>query len=531
MVPVLVQDKNGNHIGGLSTNDFVLQEEGKPQKIAIFEEVRPENGLIERQRASDAQEFNNQVAVSPATRRLTVIALDAGSSGVVDQRRARDAMLKYLSQTVKSSTPTAVVLFSWNGIRLVHDFSSQPDNLRAALTGLEPVISGKDSGPAFEHFKLVPYGAPTDGSLDRQPSTVTNEQIATLELLKFSRDPDGIYRQFDREKGISSTLENFAHLARSLAGIPGRKEVIWVTAAFPYSITNPEETDSGDYSLAYKRTFQLLNEANVAVYPVDVRGLLVQVFGDISTCNTCGKSLTRGMVSTELISTPNLALTDRAADIATLESFARMTGGKAFYNRNDVDKSMDAANRDASGYYMLGYYSGSVPAKAEWRRLKVRSTQDALRLRARSGYFALPDAEAAGDPDLEIKQAALSQVQYTALPISVKILETTDKGDQKVIKARITVPPNTISIDESQNGRVLVEFVGVARDTKGEVKGNFSQTFRGNLKPEDLPRFNAAGVNYNNAFELSPGEYSLRFVVRDGVSGRIGSVIVPVTAR
>jgi VWFA-related protein len=531
MVPVLVQDKDGQHVGGLKAEDFVVQEEGRAQKIAVFEEVKPEEGLVQRP-AAEVQEFTNQVAAQ-TTRRLTIIALDAGSSGVADQRRARDAMLRYLAATAKSDAPMALVFFSRAGIRVIHDFSTDPERLRAALVRLEPTISGKDSGPAPDHLKLVPFGAPTDGSvLTSATSKFTmNTSDALGELFKFSRDPDGIYKQFDRDTGISSTLENFANVAHGFAGIPGRKELIWITAAFPFSITNPDESDSRDFSVAYKRTFQLLNDANIAVYPVDIRGLLVQVFGDISVCTTCGRSLSSGMQNAELIANPNVGITESTANIATLESFASMTGGKAFYNRNDIDKSMQAANRDAAGYYMLGYYRISAPAKAEWRKLKVKSIRDGTKVRARSGYFALPDAESVGDAKTELQQAALSQVQYTALPVMVKIQGITENGANKVVKARISVPPNTVTIDGSQGNRVLVDFVGLARDIKGDMKGSFSQTFRGNLKPEDVSRFDAAGLNYGNQFELPSGEYSLKFVVRDGVSGRIGSVIVPISVQ
>lgn len=520
-VPVIVQDKNGVHVSGLKAEDFTLQGDGKDQKIAIFEEVKPGEGLFEK-KATAGQEFSNELTTL-ATRRLTIIALDAGSSGVTDQRRARDAMLKYLTGT-NIDSPTALVTFTRNGIHVIHDFSSDPRILQVAIEKLKVQMGEKENKTPPDHIKNIPgAGTMSEDELKTNPATAYYVE----DLTKFALDPDGMYKQFDRENGIRSTLENFEHLARVFRGLPGRKEVIWVTAAFPYAINDPDESESTNYSVAYKRAFDLLNDANIAVYPVDIRGLLIQLFPDISVCSTCG-GMMRGMPGAQIASATRMdGLTERTADIATLESFAKMTGGKAFYNRNDIDRSLDAASKDAAGYYMLGYYDNSpASAKSGWKKIKVKAKPDGLKIRARSGYFSLPDS--AVDKETEMRRAALSNVQYTGLPITARILSIDQVGAKKRVKVGITVDSSAITIDEAANNRVAIDFMGIARTAKGEPSWTFTQPFQGNLKTDDVARFRATPMQYGNFFELNPGEYSLRVIVRDSLSGRIGTVIAPV---
>jgi VWFA-related protein len=480
--------------------------------------VKPGEGLFQK-KMTVGQEFSNELS-SLATRRLTIIALDSGSSGVTDQRRARDAMLKYLAGT-QIESPTALITFTRNGIHVIHDFSADPKVLEAAIGKLKVQMGWNDDKAPPDHRKLL------QGTTSEDALTDTAAKYAVADLTKFALDPDGMYKQFDRENGIRSTLENFEQLARVFRGLPGRKEVIWVTAAFPYAINDPDESESMNYSVAYKRTFDLLNDANIAVYPVDIRGLLIQLFPDISVCSTCG-GMMRGMPGAEIAAASRVeGLTERTADIATLESFAKMTGGKAFYNRNDIDRSMEAATKDAAGYYMLGYYDNSpASAKSGWKKIKVKAKPDGLKLRARSGYFNLPDN--AIDKEIEMRRAALSNIQYTGLPITARILSIDQVGAKKRVKVGITVDSSAITIDETANNRVAIDFMGIARTAKGEPSWTFTQTFQGNLKTEDVARFRATPMQYGNFFELNPGEYSLRVIVRDSLSGRIGTVIAPV---
>jgi hypothetical protein len=217
---------------------------------------------------------------------------------------------------------------------------------------------------------------------------------------------------------------------------------------------------------------------------------------------------------------------------ATFQTFASMTGGRAYYNSNDLVKGFRDAVNDSSEYYMLGYYLDHSNTKSGWRKLSVKVNRDHIEVRARDGFFvtnATVDPESTRNND--ITSALQSPLDYTSLSLLAHWSKTepaADPGKKRAIY-QIHVSPDASVINEADNNHVVLDFVAQALLPDGKAAGQpVGQKVDVHLTADKLKVIRNQGVLYNGALELPPGEYTVRFVVRDDLSGRTGSVSGPL---
>lgn len=506
LVPVVVKDKSGRFVGGLTVDDFTILENGQPQRISTLEEVKPSVGTVQRPRVAPG-EYTNVVTAGSAPRRLTIIALDLVNTPFLDQARAREQLLKYLAGQVDANNLTALVVIKPKGIQVVHDFTGDPRALVAALK----TVQGK--------LHLTEATVITSERTDEIIAQAAADAGLTNQLMQFAAGGDfGAYRQ---GAAVATTLEAFQHIAQAFAGVPGRKSLLWATGSFPFNIDDGGGLAGGSQTYAlYERTMQMLSGSNIAVYPVDVRGLMTVGLPDSTVAFTSrGAQLPAGGIA---------AATRAQADtLTTLEVFAAMTGGKAFYNRNDLDASFKEASEDSAAYYMLGYYLDKKNTKPGWRKLKVKVAREDVRVRARTGFFL---DQSTVDPsltrELDLAVALMSPLDYTAVPMTVRWTQVEGKGGKKKVGFEIELPANAATLDGENH--MSLEFMAQAKTGDGKSAANFGQRREYRLKAEQAEQIRGSGITYSNAIEVSPGDYAVRFVVRDNISGKTGSVLAPL---
>jgi hypothetical protein len=308
-----------------------------------------------------------------------------------------------------------------------------------------------------------------------------------------------------------------------LSGVPGRKSLIWATGGFPFSMDSPATVPGGYLSLLYERTMLALSEAEISVYPVDIRGLT-----NNSMFAEGGRS---GSVSG---STASRQLTNRGwlqqSKFDTLNEFADMTGGKAFYNTNDLSGSFQRAADDGSSYYMLGYYLDTHNTKPGWRSLKVKTGRKDFEVRARSGFFV---TNSTMNPllsrNVDMSNALHSPVEGTGVPVTVQWLSVADAGDKKKALFLAHMPAGSLSFDPAGRDQLNFDFAALAYDKNGKEAGEASLSFTRPVPQDQLASVRANGIDFRNALQLTPGKYTVRFVVRDNVTGKVGSVTAPLT--
>ncbi len=212
-----------------------------------------------------------------------------------------------------------------------------------------------------------------------------------------------------------------------------------------------------------------------------------------------------------------------------MTTFAEMTGGRAFYNTNDLTAAFKRAVDDSSSYYLLGYYADTRDTRPGWRKLQVQLPKNKnVEVRARTGLFF---TNAGIDPQLthnaDIEFALSSPFDSTGIQVTMQWQPPTTDGDKKKVGFALRLPATNV-IDEGDKNRFDVDFIAQATKS-GKPAGQAGQTVKGIVPASALDKIKAEGIFYRNALELPPGDYRVRFVVRDNLSGRIGSVSVPLT--
>ncbi|MGD0758063.1 MAG: VWA domain-containing protein [Candidatus Sulfotelmatobacter sp.] len=534
LVPTLVTDKSGNHISGLKQEDFTVLENGAEQKIATFEEITSDPHRLSRPK--NPNEFNNALAGGASARRVTLIVLDLINTPFLDQANARKELLKYLTQSVDQREPTGLYTLTRSGVQVVHDFTSDPRILVAALH----VVRGDsyemvDSDETTEAITGTASpdgnsGAPSGASSKSSGSSKGNSQAAVQgeaqKLQSMMEDSELNFKSFEQRLAITYTLDGLQTVAQALAGVPGRKSLIWASGGFPFNVSDntmqlaPAGRDTlADVLPLYERTWQLLNDAEISLYPVDVKGLQVVSMPSASLRNP-GKNYSRHMQNRQF---------DTQSSFLT---FASMTGGRAYFGSNDLEKGFREAVNDSAEYYMLGYYIDRAQTKPGWRKLTVKANREHVEVRARSGFFvtnATIDPESGRNND--ISSALQSPLDYTSLALVARWnkIEPGKEPGKKHVTYEMRLAPDAGVINDADNNHVALDFVAMAKTPEGKaVDHPIGQKVDIHLTPERLSAIRQQGLVYRDALDLAPGEYTVRFVVRDDLSGRTGSVAAPL---
>jgi VWFA-related protein len=529
LIPTVVTDKSGNHITGLKKEDFTVLENGAEQKVTTFEEVSSTPNTFTRPDVPN--EFSNSVAADPSSRRITLIVLDFINTRFADQATAREELLKYLTQSVDVREPTALYTLDRTGIHVIHDFTTDPRILVAALHEVngDPdqfVDSPNDSAGS------AGGGSSGGGSHGWNAGHISKDSVhkEASSLQGLMQEAQANFRSFEQRLAIEYTLEAMQQVAQALGGYPGRKSLIWTSGGFPFTVSGsmgiaPAGRDTlADVLPMYERTWDLLNNAQISLYPVDVKGL--RMVGIPSAATSGGSSMRNPSKSFS-------HATSRQMDTqATFQTFASMTGGRAYYNSNDLVKGFRDAVNDSSEYYMIGYYLDQSNTKSGWRKLAVKVNRDHSEVRARTGFFvtnATVDPESTRNAD--ISSALQSPLDYTSLPLLAHWSKTEpapDPGKKRAIY-QMHLSPNAGVVNEGDNNHVVLDFVAQAIAADGKPAGQpVGQKVDVHLTADRLKVIRDQGVLYNGALELPPGEYTVRFVVRDDLSGRTGSVSGPL---
>ena len=509
-VPVVVTDKAGSHIHGLTKDDFQVLENGKEQKLATFEELTATNSKLPAVALKPGQ-FGNLSLSDQQPRTVTVIALDTVNTPFLDQTYGRRQLVKYLASSVEPGQVLALMIITSHGLRIVQGLTGDSEHLLQVL---------KKVTGAMPDMQSVDIDAQADAAAGDTPDIPSISTDPTAAIDAFVERGDAIYAQFQQQNAIETTLNSFQAIAWSLSGIPGRKALIWATGGFPFAIGSPDAVPGGYLSTLYERTMNALSAAQISVYPVDVRGLVyASPMGDASKSRM---PTTRQMNNRAWL---------QQSTLDTLNEFADMTGGKAFYNTNDLAGSFRRAADDASSYYLIGYYLDAKNDKAGWRSLKVKVDKKNTEVRARKGFFVTnATLHAESNRNAELFYALGTPIEGTGVPIVVEWTGVTGDGDKKKAAFLAHVPSNALSFDPAVANKLDFDFAIVAFAEKdGKQAAHFNFNFSKPIPDAQLAAWQTNGLGVRNALELASGKYVVRFVVRDNITGKVGSVTAPLT--
>ena len=505
LLPVQVRN-HGQHVAGLKQEVFTLLQDGKTQKIAIFEEVRTSTQRL-RPVPVGPREFTNQLLGTPETARYTVIAIDRVNTAPVDLMRVREGLIKFLAQTSDTGEPIRLISIEHNGIRLIQDFTTDPGMIRAALNR---ATSGSGAKPEQSSIGTDEFAREVEGA--ERPDLQW-----LLDALERAKAFDNARLAFQEREARISSLDALQQIALSLSGFPGRKSLVWASSGYPFSsIVKQTSSQAIQYDFSHlgealdldAYTTRLLGAANIAMYPVDARGMTNIAFDSIDPAHKYSPTAAERAYRQR----------NNGDVITTFEHLAAGTGGKPCYNRPDLADCFKDALDDSRDYYMVGFYVDK-DTKEGWHKLQVKV--EGANTRYRNGFlFPLPDP--AKTRELDMNTSVHSLLLDTGIPFRGEWTTTETKGDKVSAGFTIQVLPQANLIDPASR-KLNLEFVGVVHRQDGTIAGNFAQRVSMNPSEEKVAVIQNEGVSYKNKLELSPGEYLVRFVVRDNNTGRLGA--------
>jgi VWFA-related protein len=340
----------------LSKDESVVLEDGKPQTIRVFAEQLTTSARVQRTPIANGS-FSNVLETGSTPKRLAIIAPDLVNTPILLQGSARNELLQYLAKSFDPGEPTELVAIGRSGLVVLHDFSSDP----ALLVGALQRFSGTSLSLAEK--QSASQGPPPRDALAaivRMLAHLENEDKASMEA-------------FDRRTAILTTLDAMQQIAAALAGIPGRKALLWLSAGFPSSISQTDAAPGlGTVLDPYQRTWRLLNQSQVAVYPIDIRAPTNPKFRGVDEPGT--KQLPWEPPGDDPY-TDILMRDDKEQQeiLTTLQNRRR-----AFFDSNDLQHGFREAVRDNASHHMLGHYLDRHGKKPGWHRLQVRVHRDGV---------------------------------------------------------------------------------------------------------------------------------------------------------
>jgi len=528
LVPVIVNGKDGQHMGGLGRGAFKIEEQGKVREATIFEEVKTV-APDAKARPVAAVEGHTNFGFSDAKNwRMTVVVLDMLNTPFLSQADSKKQLIQYLSKSLQRDEPTSLFGLGRNGLKQLHPFTTDTGVLVAALRKVNGQVG-------VDEINDQSAGATEDTAAEMEASGNAEMQA----IAQFMRDSEGIMNAFQQRESIRTTLTAMTQIAHAYTAIPGRKTMIWASGGFPFMIDDPQAFAhmGTDMMGLYDQTWRALVSADIAVYTVDVTGLSPSGSGGNYDASRHSSGIRPPSYRPGSNAQMRVPYDKNAEKQATLRAFADATGGISCVNTNDLEKCFARAIEDSREYYMLGYYLPVDDQKPGWRKLKVKVDAGGAHARAREGFYVGTAVEETQEVrNRQIVDALQSPVEFTGVRFSVAELPA--GGSVKPVAVgktlhefKLTVQGRSITVDAQNQNAVDMTFISVAFGADGKSAGQTERHWTAKLTPEMLQRVRQSGMGLKQSLELAPGKYNMRVAVRDNLNGEIGSVEYPLVVK
>jgi VWFA-related protein len=420
-------------------------------------------------------------------KRLLVFFFDFSSMGIPEQLRAQDASFDYLKKHITKDDMVAVLFFSGTGNPLVlTDFTSDRDVLDAVIKGL-PI--GEDADLAG----LADTGDPN------------------------GQDTGAAFVADETEFNIFNTDQKLAAIekaAKMLSSFPEKKALVYFSSGVSKTGVENQAQLEASINAAVK--------ANLAIYPIDARGLMADPpGGDASKAASRGTGIFNGSA----YNSQRASINDSQETLYTL---AEETGGKAFLDSNDITAGITQAQEGIGSYYLLGYYSTNNLKDGKYRRITVKLNNKIVgaKLEHRPGYYAdkVWAKLNSQDKDQQLKEALAAGDPDTDLPLALQIDYFRVGPTAYFVPVSIKIPGSVVALAAKGGASVTqFDFLGQIQDERHATVGNVRDFIRIQLDQDKAVTAGRKSFQYDAGFTLEPGKYQMKFVVRENITGKMGT--------
>jgi VWFA-related protein len=494
---VVVRDaKTGELVRGLTQSDFSIYENGKEQRIDTFdfESVDMATPLIEATvsglAAGPAAGGQKAVVVAKPedlrNHRLIVMFFDLTSMQPEDLDRSVEAAQAFLKTKMQPADLVALVSLG-DTLKVDQDFTADKN----ALMNEVAVYNG------------------TEGQGFAQGATANSNQV---------EDTTGYTPDESEYNDVNTDRELFAlrAVAQSLAKIEEKKSLLYFSGGI--------SRDGIENQASLRAAINAAVRADLSIYSVDVRGLqAIGPLGDASTGSLRGSGAYNGAALGNNMS----------ANFASQEVMATLssdTGGKAFFDSNDFAPAFAQVQKDTSAYYAIGFHSSNPARDGKYRKLTVKVKRPGVKVEYRQGYYAPADFQHAGSEDREqqLNDELASDLPATDMALYLDAMYFRLDENRYYMPVSLVVPGSQIPfVKGGDKDKATLDIVGEVLDEVKRPIGRVRETVKLNLDPALNAR--QKNIQYTTSFNLPPGKYDLKFVVRENQTGRMGSFEANVT--
>jgi len=488
--------KTGEMVRGLKQSDFSVYENGKQQQIASFDfqsvdMATPLNEATVNGLASGGAVSGNKAAVVARpeelrNHRLIVMFFDLTSMQPEDLDRSVEAAKDFLKKKMQAADLIALVSLG-DTLKVDQDFTADKN----ALINEVGVYNG------------------TEGQGYTQGSNANSNQV---------EDTTGYTPDESEYNDINTDRELFAlrAVSKSLEKISEKKSLLYFSGGI--------SRDGIENQASLRAAINAAVRANLAIYSVDTRGLqAISPLGDASTGSLRGNSAFSGAALTNNMN----------ANFASQEVMGTLssdTGGKAFFDSNDFAPAFERVQRDTSAYYAIGFHSTNPARDGRYRKLTIKINRPGVKIEYRPGYYAPADFKHSGKEDRErdLEEQLTSDLPATDMAVYLDAMYFKLDENRFYVPVSLIVPGSQIPfVKGGDKDKATLDIIGEVIDEVKRPIGHARETVKLNLDPSLQAR--QKNIQYTTNFNLPPGKYHLKFVVRENQTGRMGSFEADIT--
>ncbi len=497
IVDVTVKDKSGKTIDELKADDFAVFEDGKRQKVEVFqhqslsldpEPPEPPPSLGDQNALPEAPKTTITAAtpgkIQYHDKRLMVMFFDFSNMGIPEQLRAQEASLKFLDKQMTSSDMVCILLFT-TAIQVKTDFTADRDVLTTIINQL-PIGEASDMADAAD--------TGDDNEEDTGAAFVADETEFNI---------------FNTDRKLAAIEE----AVRMLAKLPEKKALVYITGGISKTGIENQAQLEASINAAVK--------ANVAIFPIDARGLMGDPPGGGASK---GASRGSGLFNGSLVNAQRASINDSQETLATL---AADTGGKVFLDSNDLSLGLQQVQQEFRSYYTLGYYTTNSKEDGKYRKILVKlNTNLSAKLEFRDGYYAnkVWGKFNGVEKEQQLKEALAAADPLTDLPLALEVDYFRISPSAYFVPVSVRVPGSVLALAAKKAGsETEFDFVGQIQDERKAVVGNVQDYIKIKLDPGEAQKLSRRNIHYDAGFTLAPGRYRMKFLVREAQSGHMGT--------
>jgi VWFA-related protein len=480
--------KTGELVQGLTQSDFSIFENGKRQEIATFDfqsvdMATPLNEATISGLAAGAGGNKAVVVARPEdlrNHRLIVMFFDLTSMQPEDLDRSVKAAREFLTNKMQPADLVALVSLG-DTLKVDQDFTSD----KKALVNEVGIYNG------------------TEGQGFAGGANANTNQV---------EDTTGYSPDESEYNDLNTDRELFAlrAIAKSLERITEKKSLLYFSGGI--------SRDGIENQASLRAAINSAVRANLAIYSVDTRGLqAISPLGDASTGSLRGSGAFNGAAL-------NNNMNANFASQEVMATLSSDTGGKAFFDSNDFAPAFAQVQRDTSAYYAIGFHSTNPARDGRYRKLTIKMNRPGIKLEYRPGYYAPADFQHSGreDRERELEEQLTSDLPATDVAVYLDALYFRLDENRFFVPVSLIVPGSQIPfVKGGDKDKATLDIIGEVIDEVKRPIGNARETVKLNLDPSLQVR--QRNIQYTTSFNLPPGKYHLKFVVRENQTGRMGS--------